>query len=174
MSLEIRLEEPDDRDVVLEVERLAFGSDEEPAIVETIRGEEGSFAMVAVEDEEVVGHVQFSRAWVGDTAVVALGPIGVHPRCQGRGIGSALIQAGCAEAEARGERAVILIGSPEFYPRFGFEPALRHGLRNPFAGIGEGDFVIAEEDFMLRDLSGEPTQLSGAVRWHRAFGQPDG
>ena len=66
MSLEIRLEESDDRDVVLEVERLAFGSDEEPAIVATIRGEEGSFAMVAVEDEEVVGRVQFSRAWVGE------------------------------------------------------------------------------------------------------------
>ena len=167
----VRLEEQRDREASLEVERAAFGSEEEPGIVEALRDEEGSFALVAEEDGAVVGHVQFSRAWVGDARVVALGPISVAPERQGRGFGSALIEAGLDEAGARGEVAVILLGSPEFYPRFGFRPGLDRGLRNPFAGIGEGDFVIAEEDFMVWDLCTPPAILSGAVRWHPAFGQ---
>jgi putative acetyltransferase len=167
----VRLEQQRDRAASLEVERAAFGSDEEPGIVEAVRDDEGSFALVAEEDGEVVGHVQLSRAWVGDAPVVALGPIGVVPERQGRGVGSALIEGGLAEAKARGEVAAILLGSPEFYPRFGFRPGAERGLRNPFAGVSEGDFIIAEEDFMVRDLRDPAVPLSGDVRWHPAFGQ---
>jgi putative acetyltransferase len=170
----VRLEEPRDRDVSLEVERLAFGSDEESSIVEAVRDEEGSFALVAEEGGEIVGHVQFSRAWIGSDAAVALGPIGVRSNRQGRGIGSALIEAACEEARIRGEAAVILLGSPEFYRRFGFEPAVHRGLRNPFAGMAEGDLVIAEEDFMLRELGPGAVELTGPVRWHPSFGQGNG
>jgi putative acetyltransferase len=168
----IRPEEPPDRERSLEVERLAFGEADEPTIVEAIRDEEGSFALVAEEGDEVVGHVQLSRAWIGDAPVVAVGPIGVLLDRQGRGIGSALVEAGCAEAGARGESVVIVLGDPGFYPRFGFEPAAAHGLRNPFAGVMEDGFVIGEEDFMLRFLGRRPLQLSGTVRWHPAFGGP--
>ena len=54
----VRPEEPRDRDASLQVERLAFGSDEEPGIVEAVRDEEESFALVAEEYGAVVGHVQ--------------------------------------------------------------------------------------------------------------------
>ena len=174
MSLVVRLEGSDDRAAAVEVERLAFGSDEEPAIVEVVRDLEGSFAIVAEEDGQVVGHVQFSRARVGETPVVALGPIGVRPDRQGRGIGSRLVRSGLEEAAGRAEPALILLGDPAWYPRFGFEPALTYGLRNPFAGMGEGDFVIAEEDFMLAPLDERARSLEGLVRWHPAFGQPVG
>ena len=132
--MNVRLEEPADRPAALEVERAVFGSDEEPAIVETIGDEEGSFAPVAEEGDEIVGHVQFSRARVGDSAVTALGPVGVRPDRQGRGIGSGLIRAGLEEADRRGEVAAILIGDPT---RLGFAPGSAFGLRNPFAGMGE-------------------------------------
>ncbi len=170
----VRLEEPAARDASLEVERLAFGSEEEPAIVEAVRDEEGSFAMVAEDEGAIVGHVQLSRAWVGETPVLALGPVGVRPERQREGIGSALIRAGVDEAARRGEVAVILVGDPAFYPRVGFEPGAAFGLRNPFAGVGEGEFVIAEEDFMLVPLGDEARRLRGIVRWHPAFGQPAG
>ncbi len=134
MSVTVRLELPADRDAAVEVERLAFGSGEEPAIVEAVRDLEGSFALVAEEDGALVGHVQFSRAWVGEDPVVALGPIAVLPERQGRGIGSALTEAGCQEARARGEKMVILIGDPAFYPRFGFEPAMGRGAPQPVRG----------------------------------------
>ena len=166
--VQIRPEEPRDRDAALEVERVAFGSDEESRIVEAVRDEPGSFALIAEEDGVVLGHVQFSRAWIGRTAVVALGPVGVRPEHQDRGIGSRLIRAGLEEARSRGEVAVILLGSPAFYARFGFEPGSGLGLSNPFAGTRPDGFEIAEEDFMIARLHDMP--LAGEVRWHPAFG----
>jgi putative acetyltransferase len=170
LKVRIRLEALGDRSRSLEIERLAFGSDEETAIVEAVRDDEGSFALVAEADDELVGQVQLSRAWVGSDPVLALGPIGVRPDHQGQGIGSALMRAALMEARARGEAAVILLGSPAFYPRFGFEPAAAFGLRNPFAGVQAGDLVIAEEDFMLAPLDDRARSLHGEVRWHPAFG----
>lgn len=132
----VRPEEPRDRDASLQVERLAFGSDEEPGIVEAVRDEEESFALVAEEDGAVVGHVQFSRAWIGETALLALGPVGVVPDRRGRGIGSELILEGLEEARSRGEAAVILLGDPAFYPRFGFSRVRRSGSRTRSRGCG--------------------------------------
>jgi putative acetyltransferase len=125
VSVKIRPEEPGDRETSVEVEWLAFGSEEEPRIIEAVRDEDASFALVAEEDGHVVGHIQFSRGWIGETAVLALGPVGVLPGLQGRGIGSALIRAGLEEAETRGEPGVILLGSPAFYRRFGFARRVR-------------------------------------------------
>lgn len=167
----IRPEEPQDRDAALEVERLAFGSEEETRIVEEVRDEEGSFALVAESEGAIVGHIQFSRAWIGDAPVLALGPVGVRPERQGGGIGSTLIRAGLEEARARGEAAVMLLGSPAFYPRFGFGPGSALGLSNPFASVRPDGFEIAEEDFMVAVFAEEP--LAGEVRWHPAFGEPN-
>ena len=160
----------------MDVERLAFERDRdgEPAddiaaAVETMPKDEGSFALVAEQDGEVVGHIQFSRAWVGDYPVVLLGPIGVRPDRQRNGIGSALIHSGLAEARARGERAVILLGDPNFYSRFGFVAASRFGLRNPAAGVQANGFVVREEDFQIAPLDSRADSLAGAVRWDPAL-----
>jgi putative acetyltransferase len=170
MTLRIRPEAAADREASLEVERAAFGSDEEPRIVETVRDLDGSFALVAEEDGRVVGHIQFSRGRIGETPVLALGPVGVLPGQQGHGVGSALIRTGLEEARTRGEVAVILLGSPVFYRRFGFAPGSVVGLQNPYAGVLPDGFKIAEEDFML--VVFEEIPLVGDVSWHPAFGEP--
>jgi predicted N-acetyltransferase YhbS len=74
------------------------------------------------------------------------------------------------EARTRSEVAVILLGSPVFYQRFGFAPASVLGLRNPYAGVLPNGFEIAEEDFML--VVFEEVPLVGDVGWHPAFGEP--
>lgn len=170
MTVRIRLEEPADRAVSVEIERLAFGSDAEAAIVEAVRDEDGSFALVAEQDGIVVGHMQFSRAWVGDVPVLALGPIGVLPDRQESGIGSALMRGGLDEARARRETAVVLFGDPAFYQRFGFEPGIKFGLPNPYTGMSMPDGeVVVEENFLLAPLDERARSLSGAVRWHPAL-----
>ena len=167
----VRPERADDRAASVAVERAAFGEPLEPHIVEAIRDVEGSFALVAEVDGELVGHVQMSRAWVGDSAVLALGPIGVVPDRQRAGIGSALVRAALDEASRRGEVAVILLGDPSYYGRLGFVPGSRYGLRNPFAGSHDDGFVVAEEDFQIAVLDeARATVLAGDVRWHPAFG----
>ena len=155
---------------VLLVERAAFGRSEEAEIVRAVRDLEGSFGLVAEEDGAVVGHVQLSRAWIGSDPVLALGPIGVLPARQGRGIGSALVEAALAAARERHEIAVILLGSQVFYPRFGFVSGASLGLRNVFTGVQEDGFVVAEEDFMVATLADHASALAGAYGGTRRSG----
>jgi predicted N-acetyltransferase YhbS len=174
--LVIRAERPQDRAAAVEVERLAFwhGRDGSPAddmrvIVEALRDEDGSFAFVAQAGDRIIGHVQFSRGWIGSDPVVTLGPVGVLPEHQGRGIGSALIRAGLDEASRRGELAAILLGAPQYYMRFGFRPGSDLGLQNPATGVTATGFEILEEHFMILCLAADSARfarLSGDVRWH--------
>ena len=143
--MSIRFERADDREVTFEIERTAFGRDLEAEIARAVADDEGSFAFVAEADGDVIGHVQMSRAWIGDTPVLALGPIGVMPARQREGVGSTLVRAALAEATRRGERAVMLLGDPAFYDRFGFLPAASFGIADP-----------SEEHFMVAPLDGEP------------------
>ncbi|MDP9185577.1 MAG: N-acetyltransferase, partial [Actinomycetota bacterium] len=162
----IRPELPEDQPSSIEIERAAFGTPEEATIVERVRDEPGSWALVAEVDGEVVGHVQMSAARIGDDSVLALGPIGVLPAYQRRGIGSSLIAAALAGAVERGSAAVILLGSPSFYGSRGFEPAATYGLANPFATLLPDGFEIVEEHFQIAVLDVDRLrEMSGIVRW---------
>jgi predicted N-acetyltransferase YhbS len=78
------------------------------------------------------------------------------------------VRAALEEAARRGERVVMLLGSPAYHPRFGFVARL-HLRADPFAGVTEEGFEIAEEDFMVARLDEAPLALEGCVRWHPAF-----
>jgi putative acetyltransferase len=174
----IRLEKMDDRAQSVDVERRAFGTarsvdpaNDIGAIVERVRDEDGSFALVAEEQEHIVGHVQFTRGWVGETPVITLGPVGVLPERQSRGIGGTLIRTGLNEARRRGEVAAIVLGDPRYYRRFGFRTGSTLGLRNPATGVTPEGFEILEEHFMVVPLDPQCIdQLDGDVRWHPALG----
>jgi putative acetyltransferase len=167
----VRLEEPGDREASLAVERAAFATADEARIVAAVRDEPGSFALVAEEDDAVVGHVQLSAAWIGNEAVLALGPIGVVPARQGKGIGTAMVAAALAQARERRAAAVILLGDPAFYGARGFVPAAPYGLLNPFTGVQADGFRIEEEDLQIAVLDEERVKaMRGKVRWHPAFG----
>lgn len=94
--------------------------------------------MVAIEEGEIVGHILFSTldVTIDGRAVkaVALAPIAVLPDRQRSGIGSALVRAGLDLARAEGWEAVIVVGHPDYYPRFGFSAASARHLAAPFSG----------------------------------------
>jgi putative acetyltransferase len=117
----------------------------------------------------IVGHVQFSRAWVGDSPLVILGPVAVLSDHQRRGIGSKLIRRSLEEAQGRGEPAVILLGDPRFYRRFGFVAGSTFGLRNPQVGVQPNGFVILEDHFMIVPLDERAESLVGPVQWSPAL-----
>jgi predicted N-acetyltransferase YhbS len=82
-----------------------------------------SLSLVAEDDTRIVGHIAFSPVTISDSARdwYGLGPVSVWPDLHHRGIGGALIRRGIAEMRERGAKGIVLLGSNEYYPRFGFE-----------------------------------------------------
>jgi putative acetyltransferase len=121
---------------------------------------------VAELDGHVVGHCLCSRAWLdGSHPIIVLGPIGVHPDVQGRGIGGALVRASIAAAEAAGERLVVLLGHPTYYPRFGFRSARGLGILPPVEGWSDAAWMALP----LRGWDATGPVARGTVRLPAAF-----
>lgn len=167
----IRLEAPGDEDGVRAVELAAFAGPEEAGIVDRIRLEapEGWHSLVAVDAEgAIVGHLLLSPCPVvaddGRTVarVLAVGPMAVAPHVQRRGIGTALMTAALGLALARAVPALVLLGYPAYYPRFGFEPARGLGLEPPAA-------AWPDEAWMGRRLPAWQDAMMGTVRYPDAF-----
>jgi putative acetyltransferase len=92
---------------------------------------------------ELAGHIFFSEArLVPDTAVLALAPMGVLPERQQRGVGSALVREALQLARATDYPLVVVLGHPEFYPRFGFERGDEHGVECPYEVPPEAWMVL--------------------------------
>ena len=130
----VRYERPGDEDGVSAVNRRAFARTAEARLVDRLRAA-GRYecALVAEEEGRIVGHIVFTRVAADtqpeDVTLVGLGPVAVDPDRQGNGIGALLCRTGIARVAAAGADAVVLLGHDTYYPRFGFTPAGRHGLR---------------------------------------------
>ena len=118
------------------------------------------FSFTALTDGGVVGHVTASRATVAADPVVAVGPIGVLPDHQGIGIGSALMEALLAAADAADVPLIALLGAPEYY-RFGFRPAKELGVTPPEPEWREG--------FQVRPLNAYTESVAGRFQYASAF-----
>jgi len=148
----------------------AFGSSEEAALVDALRGTEPWISFVAVSGAggaggaggELVGHVLLTRVDVGGNPALALAPLGVLPAHQGAGVGAALTRAALAAAAEAGERLVVVLGHPRYYPRFGFQPASRFGITGPYQ--------VPDEVFQALALPGDGSVPRGLVRYPPAFG----
>jgi putative acetyltransferase len=143
----IRAEEPADHPGIFRVVRDAFGQDDEARLVDALRASDAfipELSLVALDEAAIVGHVLFTRIAIRDGDAshpgLALAPVAVTPSHQGKGIGSALIRRGLAEAGARGHGVVIVVGHPEYYPRFGFVPAQARGIHAPFP-VNDASFL---------------------------------
>jgi putative acetyltransferase len=135
----IRPEIPGDHAVIREVNRLAFGGEVEARLVDALRA--GGYLRVSLVAEEagrVVGHILFSDLSIvtpqGVVEALALAPLAVVPDRQRQGIGSALVRTGLRACTEQGHRIVVVVGHPEFYPRFGFTAERARRLRSPYAG----------------------------------------
>ena len=134
--IEIRPEAAGDEQAIFALTQAAFKGMEfsdgtEQYIVDALReGGDLTLSLVALERSRIVGHIAFSPLTISDGASdwYGLGPVSVAPELQGKGIGGALIRRGLAEMRERGAKGVALLGSTEYYPRFGFrhEPQLRY------------------------------------------------
>jgi putative acetyltransferase len=161
----IRREREADRADILALHRAAFEGPFEAGLVDRLSdGGLVVVSLVAVDAGASVGHILFSRLPIqtatGVIDAVALAPMAVVPGRQRQGIGSALVREGLRACREQGERIAIVLGHPEFYPRFGFSPELARRLRSPYSG--PAFMAIALEPGALDGVEGE-------VRYPSAF-----
>lgn len=162
----IRAEKAGDRDAVYAVNVSAFETPSEAKLVDTLREQaQPVVSLVAEDNGEVIGHIMFSPVSLSgypNLKVMGLAPMAVAPRQQRRGIGSTLVRAGLDQCRQLGFAAVVVLGHPEYYSRFGFSTASQFGI--------DCEYEVPDEVFMALEL--EPDALSGKtgrVKYHAAF-----
>ena len=164
----IRDEAAGDALAVRVVNEEAFGSPLEAGIVDALRADcADRLSLVAERDGSIVGHILFTPVEIaaveGPIQGYGLAPMAVRTAWQRQGIGSALVAEGTRRLRAAGVPFVIVIGHPEYYPRFGFEPASRHGVRCQWP-------EVPDEAFMLLVLDpARASSLSGTARYRPEF-----
>ncbi len=165
--MKIRVEKAEDIEAIRQVNVAAFGREIEADLVDRLRGVAATFSFIAVESERVVGHVFFSPVVIDgdcpkDLAVIGLAPVAVMPEYQRKGIGSLLIRYGLEECDRLGFKAVVVLGSPAYYQRFGFTPAKEKGLRS--------EYNVPDEAFMVLELERDALkECVGIVKYHAEF-----
>ena len=163
----IRRETPEDVDSIRYVNEQAFGQENESVLVEKLRNHGVlSISLVAVRDGEIVGHIAFSPVKVESEGLsfeaIALAPMAVLPEYQRKGIGSQMVRAGLEECRRLGYEIAVLVGHPDYYPRFGFIPAKPAGI--------DCEFEVPEEAWMILELrEGTLAGRRGRVRFRPEF-----
>jgi putative acetyltransferase len=163
--ISVRFERPGDEVGIRETNDLAFGTPLEGRLVDALRGADDYLSLVATIDTGVVGHILFTPVTIEpavDRRIAGLAPMAVRPGHQRSGIGSQLIRAGLEECRRDGYSAVVLLGHPEYYPRFGFAPANTFGLTCEFPSPPEAFMAIELE-------AGALAGIAGVVRYRPEF-----
>lgn len=165
-EMQVRTEERRDIASIHALNEAAFQTSTEANLVDMLRDQAAEFiSLVAEENGSIIGHICFSPVILtSDTALKLMGlaPMAVAPARQRSGVGSALLRAGLDRCKKTGAAAVVVLGHPQYYPRFGFSPASRFGIRC--------EYNVPDEVFMALEL--EPGVLqgkSGTIRYHHAF-----
>ena len=168
LPLIIREEQPGDEQPINAVNLAAFESAEEADIVDKLRDNCPDFlSFVAERDGKIVGHILFTPVQAQSESEVVTGmglaPMAVLPEYQNRGVGSALVREGIRKVRKQKYPFIIVLGHPEYYPRFGFEPGSNFGLECEYDDV-------PDEAFMMLPLDGNIVDsLSGIVKYRPEF-----
>lgn len=165
----IRSEQAEDSAAIRQVVAAAFGQPDEANLVDKLRANGKAIVSLVTEAEgQIVGHILFTEVTLESNPqavkVIGLAPLAVLPTWQKRGVGSQLMRAGLAACRAAGYEAAIVLGHPEYYPRFGFVPASRFGIHS--------EYNVRDEVFMAMELTaGALTNCHGLARYQAEFNE---
>lgn len=177
MNISLRQEQLKDYPKTEALIEQAFRNEEmsdqqEHLLVQRIRRSDAfipELSIVAVNQQnEMIGQILFSKITIENkdqvTESLALAPVSIHPDYQKQGIGSMLMNRGLKNAKESGYTSVIVLGHPDYYPRFGFKPASLWGIEAPFD--------VPEEAFMALELEKDAFKnVSGVVQYSEAFSE---
>ncbi|MFD4551388.1 GNAT family N-acetyltransferase [Streptomyces sp. NPDC058466] len=162
-----RREAPADHAEVHTVNATAFQRAAEADLVDALRADPDAWLpglsyVTEAPDGTIAGYALITRCHVDGVPAAALAPVAVRPEHQRRGAGSAVVRAVLEAARARGERLVLVLGHPGYYPRFGFVPASEYGIRP--------GFDVPSEHLMALVLDDSSSVAPGTIRYPAAFG----
>jgi len=166
--MNIRKEKDSDKENIWTVNAEAFETEVEANLVNALRDSGIPFiSLVAEEDEEIVGHILFTPVELiaDDSALKLMGlaPMAVLPELQKKGIGSQLVKTGIEKCSTQGYDAIVVLGHPEYYPKFGFITSVKYGIKS--------EYDVPDEAFMLLELKeGSLKDKIGVIKYHAAFG----
>jgi putative acetyltransferase len=169
MRISVREEQPGDAPVIRKVHEQAFGQSQESDIIDKLRRNcSNLLSLVAVAEDQVVGHILFSPVEIKSEQTIVRGmglaPMAVLPEFQRQGIGGTLVREGIKILKRRNCPFVIVLGHAEYYPRFGFEPANRYRIRSEWEVPDDAFMILVLNPSIMRDVS-------GVARYRREFGE---
>jgi putative acetyltransferase len=165
--MNIREEEPSDIDKICEVNSDAFETETEANLVNALRSSGCTFiSLIAETDNKLVGHILFTPVELTDNGnklrILGLAPMAVLSQYQNKGIGSKLVKAGLEYCRSLGYDAVVVLGHPNYYPRFGFVPSIKVGIKS--------EYEVPDEVFMILELiPGVLKNHMGVIKYHAGF-----
>ena len=156
-----------DREGVYDVNAAAFETDTEAKLVDALREDPDAWLpglsyVAEAPDGTIAAYALITRCHVDEVPALALAPVAVLPDRQRQGAGTAVVRAVLAAARARGERLVLVLGHPEYYPRFGFVRASEYGIRP--------GFDVPDAAMMALVLDPSAAAAPGVIRYPAAFG----
>lgn len=165
----IRHEQPEDIAVIHQIVAQAFGRAAEASLVDTLRRNgKAILSLVADDNGRVIGHILFSPVVIEDgerlVSGVGLAPLAVSPERQNEGIGSLLVEYGLKQCREARHPFVVVLGHPNYYPRFGFVPASRYNVRS--------EYDVRDEVFMIQELQqGSLLGIAGTAKYQNEFNE---
>ena len=168
--IEIRQENNKDYEEVYNVVKMAFESakhsdgNEQDLVVDLRKSKNfiPKLSLVAIYDDKIVGYILFTKIKIGKSTELALAPLVVLPEYQRQGIGKKLIKEGHKIAKKLGYHFSFVLGSEKYYPKSGYVPASRYGIKAPFE--------VADENFMAIKLNDTDKEIAGTVEYAKEFG----
>lgn len=165
--MNIREEQASDIDGIWQVNTDAFQSRSEADLVNRLRNSGCTYiSLVAETDNKIVGHILFTPVELtGDentAKIMGLAPMAVSSDYQNKGIGTQLVIAGLDHCRSLGYDAIVVLGHPGYYPKFGFKPSAGYGIRS--------EYDVADDIFMVLELApGSLKGHHGVIKYHEAF-----
>ncbi len=164
--MNVRFEQPDDRENIRRIHLEAFETDVEASLVDSLSDSGVELiSLVAEHKGEIVGHILFSPVSMdGDCRIMGLAPMAVLPNWQGNGVGTQLVNAGLQACKKAGYEVVVVLGHADYYPRFGFAPSVNFGIKS--------EYDVPPEVFMVKALRDRALDgITGTVKYHPIFNE---
>lgn len=164
--MNIREEQPSDIDKIWKVNTEVFETKAEANLVKALRKSGCNYiSLVAEIKNEIVGHILFTPVNLTENnklKIMGLAPMAVMSQFQNKGIGSKLVNTGLEFCKHQGYDAAVVLGHPNYYPKFGFIPSFKYGIKS--------EYDVPVDVFMVLELVPESLKgHKGIIKYHEEF-----